>query len=258
MRYLTGSSGFIGSHLSQRLDCTSIPHENITKIILKPFTHFYFLSSYGNMVHHKDEDAMYQSNILDLISVLQQAKDFNFESFVFMSSSSVKLRRQTTYSRFKRCAEEILLAFMERHNKPVCIVRPFSVTGVGEQEEHLIPTLIKSAYTGELVNFVPDPTHDFIDVEDVVAGLSLLSESGARGIFELGTGISHTNKEVLDIVEKATGKSVNINIVPALRDYDNQGWVSTNMKARGFGWTPKKTLEQSISEMVSHYTFNYE
>lgn len=253
MRYLTGGSGFVGQYLSRETGAQSIPHAEIITFQLESFTHFYFLSSYGNMAHHTDEDAMYQANILDLIAVLQKIKDIDFQSFVFMSSSSVKLKRQTTYSRFKRAAEEILLAFMERHNKPILIIRPFSITGVGEQKEHIIPTLIRSCYTGELVNFVPSPTHDFIDVEDVVKGIGALSDNDARGIYELGTGISYTNQEVLDIVEKATGNKANINVIPSLRDYDNENWVSTNMKARGFGWTPTKRLEQSIQEMVDEY-----
>lgn len=253
MRYITGANGFVGTYLLSKTGATPIPHSEITTVQLEPFSRFFFLSSYGNMSHHTDEDAMYQANILDLISVLQKIKHMDFHSFVFMSSSSVKLSRQTTYSRFKRAAEEILLAFMERHNKPILIIRPFSITGVGEQEEHLIPTLIRSCYTGELVNFVPTPTHDFIDVEDVVHGIDELTWHDAKGIFELGTGVSYTNQEVLDIVENITGRKANINLVPSLRDYDNENWVSTNMKARGFGWVPKKSLYQSILGMVDAY-----
>lgn len=251
---ITGSQGFIGSHLLKQLgDATAIPHEKISTTGLDPFDYFYFLSSYGNIASQNDDDQIFQANILDLISVLLQAKEYKFKSFVYTSSSSVKLRNQTMYSRAKKAAEEILLSVMEKYDVPICIVRPFSVTGVGEQQGHLIPTLIKAAFTGEQVNLVPNATHDFIDVEDVTQGILSLSQHSARGIFELGTGIKTSNKEVLNIVEHVTEKKIRVNYVDSMRSYDNQEWVSTNFKARGYGWLPKKTLGQSVREMVEAY-----
>lgn len=248
MRYISGSQGFIGSHLAKKLDAIPILHQNLSIVKLKPFEFFYFLSSYGNMASHKDEDMIYKANIEDLICILKQAKDFKFKSFVFMSSSSVQLKTQTTYSRAKRAAEEILLAFMEKHDLPVCIIRPFSVTGVGEQAEHLIPTLLRAAKSGATVNFVPDSVHDWIDVDDVVAGIISLSEHGARGIYQLGTGEPTTNQQVLDIVEEVTGKKIKVNLVESMRAYDNKDWASYNFKARSFGWLPKVSLKESITK----------
>lgn len=255
LKYVTGANGFIGTHLTPKLgDFTAIPHDQIEIFNLQPFSQFYFLSTYGNMITHTDEEKILQANINDLIYIINKIDTKKpFKSFVFLSSSSVRLKRQTMYSRCKRAAEEILLSFMEKHDLPVCIIRPFSVTGVGEQKEHLIPTLIRSCYTGELVNFVPRPIHDFIDVEDVVDGILNLSKHSARGIYELGTGVGHSNQEVLEMVEKITGRKANINIVDYMRPYDNQEWVSGNFRARGYGWFSKKSLEQSITEQVEKY-----
>jgi nucleoside-diphosphate-sugar epimerase len=246
--YGTGINGFIGMNLAQKLPIISIPHEKIQSTKMEPFDYFYFLSSYGNLVSHNDEDMVYKANVEDLMSILKKIKGMRFKSFVFMSSSSVMLKTQTTYSRMKRVAEEILLAYMERHDVPICIIRPFSATGVGEQGEHLIPTLLAAAKTGNTVNFVSHPVHDFIDVDDLVSGIISLSEHSARGIFQLGTGRATTNQEVLAIVEKITGEKVKINPVDSLRAYDNTTWVSNNYKARGYGWLPKKSLEESIRE----------
>lgn len=228
---------------------TPIPHDKIQKTKLEPFDYFFFCSSYGNLSSHTDESEIFKANIEDLLYVILQAREMKFKSFVYISSSSVKLKHQTTYSRCKKAAEEILLAVMERYNVPICIIRPYSVTGVGEQKEHLIPTLIRSCIFNETINFVPDATHDFIDVDDVVDGIISLAEHSARGVFELGTGIKTTNQEVLDLVEQVTSHKASINNVSSLRDYDNKDWVSTNFKARMFGWLPKKTLKQSITEM---------
>lgn len=251
MRYLTGL-GFIGKNLAKKREVTHIPHAKIKSIELEPFDYFYFFSSYGNMADHEDENKIFKANVEDLMTILMKIKGMKFKSFVYISTSSVMLKTQTTYSRMKRVAEEILLAYMERHDVPICIIRPFSVTGVGEQKEHLIPTLIRAAKSGRTIPFVPHPVHDFIDVDDLTDGIISLSEHGARGIFQLGTGIGTTNQQVLDIVEKITGKKIKTNIVSNLRNYDNTNWVSNNFKARSFGWLPKKTLEQSIREQYDN------
>lgn len=260
MKYATGLSGFLGSHLNQIVsDIVGIPHEQISSVKLQPYDSFFFLSTYGNMAGHNEiglleTSKVIKGNISDLISILDQT-DFigGIKSFVFVSSSSVKLKTHTTYSRAKRAAEEILLAYMEKYNAPIAIVRPFSITGVGEQDKHLIPTLIRSCYTGAEMPFVPDAQHDFIDVSDVAGGIKVLSDAHAKGIFELGSGKSYSNQEVKEIVERVSGKKANTRFVSNMRSYDNKDWVSRNFTARQYGWEPKKSLEQSITEMVKDY-----
>lgn len=257
MTYGTGLSGFIGSNLLKKLpeDTFHISHESLRTTSLKAYDYFYFLSSYGNRFDQPSEYDTYRANIEDLLYVIKKSKGIKFKSFVYLSSSSVQLRKQTTYSRAKRAAEEILLAHLEKNDFPICIIRPFSVTGVGEQKEHLIPVLIDAAFTGRQINLVPHATHDFIDVDDVTDGILSLSKHGARGIFQLGTGVKYSNLDVLKLVEKVTGKKIKFTIIDSMRPYDNEDWVSTNFKARGWGWSPRKSLEQSIQEMAGAYAF---
>lgn len=249
---VTGSNGFIGTHLVSRLDNPlCIPHSRFSSEKLPKYDNLYYLATYGNMFFHTESESIIRANLLEPISFLQQRDDF--KSFVYLSTSSVKLPIQTTYSRSKRAAEEILMSYVDAHKLPITIIRPFSVTGVGEQSQHLIPTLIRAAYSGEMVNFDPNPVHDFINVKDVINGILNLSSHQARGIFELGTGVKHTNQEVLEMVEDITVRNIKTNILPSLRPYDNTNWVSENYRARSFGWSPTITLKDSIKEMVDEY-----
>jgi nucleoside-diphosphate-sugar epimerase len=253
MNYLTGR-GFLGTVLAEQFkDVVHIPHEKISTVKLKPFDTFFFLSTYGNLASHTDENAIFKANIEDLLAVLKQVKGVKGKQFVYVSSSSVARKVQTTYSRCKKAAEEILLAFMEKTEIPVIIIRPFSITGVGDQREHFLPTLIRSAYSGQTVDLVPGAYHDWIDVEDVRDAILNLSQNHARGVFQVGTGIQHSNLEVLKTVERLTGKRIPHVITQSMRPYDSEEWVSTNFKARSWGWLPKKTLEQIVSEMSKDY-----
>lgn len=248
--YITGASGFLGSYLTKKLpNPVLIPHNQIHTVKLANFDHFYFLSSYGNLSSQTEDNKIIKANIGDLTDILLRTNWAKVKSFIFVSTSSVMLPVQTMYSRCKRAAEEILLAFAQKYKAPICIVRPFSVTGPGEQKTHLIPRLIDSCLTGAPMEFVGNPKHDYIDVRDVVEGVLALSHAGARGIFELGSGQSYSNQQVLTLVEKLTGKKANIRAGKA-RPYDTKDWVSRNFRARNYGWVPKINLEKTIGEMV--------
>jgi nucleoside-diphosphate-sugar epimerase len=90
-------------------------------------------------------------------------------------------------------------------------------------------------------------------VDDVVSGIITLAEAGAAGIFELGSGKEYANIEVLELVERLSGRHANITLVDSLRPYDTTGWVSTGRSARDYGWRPAKSLEQSIMEMITRF-----
>ncbi len=242
---ITGGSGFIARRLGRKLGSSDyINHEDIRGGDYSDFRKIFFLSTYGNMAHHDNHPMMVRANVMDVVQILN-----GFRGWIcYMSSSSVNLPVQTPYSRTKRAAEEILQALPELKS---CIVRPYSVTGVGEQKEHLIPTLIRSCMEGEPMDFVPDATHDFVDVEDVVSGMMILSKIEARGIYEFGNGTAVTNEEVRRLVQEVTGKKANIRkVLVSLRDYDDQNWCCGTTNDY---WQSTKSLKQSITEMVDQY-----
>lgn len=251
---VTGASGFIGKHLMRKIGsgAIAIKHDEIGETAFPDCDRFFFLSTYGNYIGHDDLSEVLRSNIGHLGYVLAAyIEESKCESFVYMSSSSVNLPVQTPYSHAKRAGEEMALASC----LPACVVRPYSVTGVGEQAEHLIPTLIRSCLEGERMRFVPDAVHDFVDVEDVVAGLIMLSEKRAVGRFELGNGLPYRNSTVKEMVEEICGRRAVIREVDSLRDYDYDDWYCKDDKARDLGWKPTKDLFKSISEMVAAHKF---
>lgn len=241
--YVTGGRGFIGSHLLKKLkgNTKSIPYTQIG--LTEECKNFYHLSTYGNMADHVDAYKMVKANVVDMVRLVARPIEF----IIFMSSSSVMLNIQTSYSRTKRAAEEILLALPQQKS---CIIRPYSVTGVGEQKQHLIPTLIRSCLSGEEMDFDPSPVHDFVDVEDVVDALISVADTQVRGILEFGSGIPRSNEEVREMVETITGKKSNIKSERKFRDYDSSHWYC---RIHNANFLPKKKLEQSIVEMVEAY-----
>lgn len=251
--YITGASGFVGTALRKKLDelgrkYYTIPHEKIDTVKLEKFNTFFFLSSYGNMFDQTDKQKTIKANLLDVMLMMKQARHLDFKSFVYISTSSVKLPVQTLYSKTKKKAEDMLSHYIKQYHLPITIIRPFSVIGVGEQEDHLIPKLISSCVNNEHIDFVGKPKHDFVDVNDVVRGILYLSDRQKKGIYEIGNGKCYSNQHVLELVEKITKSKANITAVESMRPYDTKKWKAT--KAQWFKTLKPITLEQSIINMV--------
>ena len=105
--------------------------------------------------------------------------------------------------------------------------------------------------TGLEIPFVPEPVHDFIDVEDFVDALLTIKEKGSfvGEIYEVGTGVQISNNEVRLLVEDVVGKKANIRPVRSMRKYDTVEWKADTFAIQNLGWNPRKSLRQSIEEM---------
>jgi nucleoside-diphosphate-sugar epimerase len=243
---ISGSSGFIGSRLSERLpgaiklDRTGELPENIDLV--------YDLASYGNMAHHENGEEIFKANVLRVLKLLESDA-----RFILTSSLSVKLPNKTLYSSSKEAVENIARVYASE-GKKVCVVRPASITGVGEQQEHLIPKLIDSCLNGTEMPFVKEPVHDFLDVDDFVGALLTIRDKGqfVGEVYEIGTGIQFSNDEIRVLVEKYTGKKANIKLVDSMRSYDTKDWKANIERIYSLGWSPQKGILQTIQEMVDH------
>ena len=118
----------------------------------------------------------------------------------------------------------------------------------------MIPKLIDSCFTQKDMPFVGEPTHDFIDVRDVISAIEILARDDERRTVNVSSGISISNDEVSAVVEDCTGLCANIKRKKGImRSYDTPNWKVDNSEMVKLGWKPKYTLKDSIKEMVMIY-----
>jgi UDP-glucose-4-epimerase GalE len=135
--------------------------------------------------------------------------------------------------------------------------------GIGEEhqpETHLIPLILRAVKTGKPVTVfgedyeTPDGTciRDYIHVMDLAAAhgsaLDHLMAGGASHAFNCGTGKGFSVLEVIQAVEKVTGKPVP-RVIGARRPGDPPELVadSSNLQ-KTLGWSPRFTrLEDIVS-----------
>ena len=246
--YVTGSNGFIGNHLCSVL-LNFIRGSRTT--VNGGAKHIVDLASYGNLVSQTDIEEIYKVNLYRVKMLLEFSK--GYDSLILTSTSAIQQPKPNSYTTSKGLMEKFAMDFVHQRKLPIVVIRPSSVTGVGEQKEHLIPKLIRSCLYGEEMPFVESPVHDFIAVEDVVSAILFLEENidNCKGrVWNVSTGVGYSNKEVKELVEKVIGKEANVKLVDSLREYDSIDWIVDNSQLVGLGWKPIKTLEETICSMV--------
>lgn len=260
MKYaILGASGFIGRHLCEYLTTTG--HE-VRLIPRDMYGNYYTLkkyltaenpdyiincAAYGNHANQEvveNLDELYFSNVISPLKLLTATKDIPYKGLVLMGSSSeygrqtepmdeltTPLETDTFYGATKVAQTYLARAFARQLNKPVLVVRPFSVYGPGEASFRFIPTVIRSIMTGEPMSLDPIPKHDWIYVEDFVRIMVKIASNPDAypcEVVNIGTGIDHSNIEVAQLLEEISGGSVSIkSIAGKMRSFD----TATSWKA---------------------------
>jgi UDP-glucose-4-epimerase GalE len=142
--------------------------------------------------------------------------------------------------------------------------------GLGERhdpETHLIPLILEAVHSGKPVTLfgddyvTPDGTciRDYIHVSDLaeahVLAVEHLIKGGSSDVFNVGTGAGHSVKEVLESVERVTGKKVPHTIGPR-REGDPPRLVANSQKLQNaLGWKPTRTeLDRIIGDAWAFFT----
>jgi nucleoside-diphosphate-sugar epimerase len=160
------------------------------------------------------------------------------------------------YACSKLAMEHMAHTFFER--LPIVMTRPFNYTGVGQDEKFLIPKIVshfkRQAPFIELGNL--DVSRDFSDVRDVVAAYTalLLDAQGVEGqTFNVCSGRAHSLREVLNMAERISGRSMEIRVNPAfVRSNEVPRLLGSGLKLQQLtGLSPRIPLDETIAWMIN-------
>lgn len=171
------------------------------------------------------------------------------------------------YGASKLAIDHMLTAEANAHGLAAVSLRYFNVGGASDglrerhdPETHLIPNLLKAAQgEGEGAKLfgtdypTPDGTavRDYIHILDLAQAHLLAMEwvqPGTHEIFNLGTGVGSSVREVIDSVGRVTGQDVPVTEEPR-RAGDPATLVASGQKAREvLGWAPQHSVEDIISD----------
>jgi len=184
-------------------------------------------------VEHDNVEEIYRTNMLGSRNLLEALArlDAPPRCVLLASSSNVYGNRHegimhesmvpdpvNDYSVSKVAAE--MIASLYRPRLPICIVRPFNYTGVGQASEFLIPKIVEHVRAGSksisLGNL--EVARDFSDVRFVAEAYCRLLECAAAvgKTVNVSSGKAYRLKEILDKITALSGRELEVNVDPAL------------------------------------------
>jgi UDP-glucose-4-epimerase GalE len=215
----------------------------------------------------------YRNNVTGALTVLEAMALEQVRLFVFSStcatygepvetpiSESHPQKPINSYGESKLAVERALPHFERAHAINFAALRYFNAAGadpdgeIGEDhspEIHLIPRAIEAATGGRGLQVfgddypTPDGTclRDYIHVSDLadahVRALEAIAETRTSRIYNLGTGHPHSVREVIEAVERVTGRRVPWTLAPR-REGDPAVLYAAAHKAQSeLRWTPR-------------------
>ncbi|MGH9353583.1 MAG: UDP-glucose 4-epimerase GalE [Terriglobia bacterium] len=241
--------------------------------------HFAASASVGESV--RDPRIFFHNNVANTLSLLDAMLEAKVRFIVFSSSAATygdpervpmpeehPQRPINPYGESKLAIERVLHWYGKAYDLRWVAFRYFNAAGadpageIGEAhnpEEHLIPRVIQAALgqIPEVQIYGKDyPTQDgtavrdYIHVSDLadahVLGLQYLSKGGESAAFNLGTSKGHSVREVIQTVERVSGRKVPFSEAPR-RAGDPPVLVADGSKAmRALAWKPQYPGLESI------------
>ena len=233
---LTGSDGFIGSHLYYYLrknhNVIGFDIKNGQDILHTEFPkdidlviHLAGLSGVRDSLDRPTE--YWKTNVIGSQRLFEH---YSEKRIIYASSSTAHEPWKNPYAMSKYGMEQL------QHNNSVGM-RFTTVYGPGARENMLIPKILDSKVEYLNVNHI----RDFIHVNDIVSSVQIIMDNSFRGVLDVGTSISN---KLVDIAEY-----FKIDYKPVIGDEterrDNTADISILNK---FGWRAKTNLYNYIEE----------
>ena len=161
------------------------------------------------------------------------------------------------YGASKRSCEELLAIARRRDpQRRLLAARLFNVFGPGETNPHVLPDILAQVREGGTLRLGNlDARRDYVHARDVADALvRLATYDGGETVFNVGTGVGTSVRELVAALGKVLDRSLRIEQDPAkVRPVERMHLVGDTTRARQeLGWTPRLTLHDGLRDLVAH------
>lgn len=236
--------------------------------------HLAAITSHKEIVDNKFETL--ELNLNGTVNVLR-AFNNSIKSKKFIYSSTGKVYGTTSRSKIEeshsvdplnilgksKYITERIIDFYARDDKEYSILRIFQAYGLNQNDNFLIPTILK-----QLNNFSSDnPTltlgdisakRDYVHIDDVCNAFLKIVEkdvffAGAE-TYNICTGVPSSARDIVSVIEKLKKIQIKININEKLFRKDEMDYEFGSYKKakEKLGWTPKLTLYDGLDKIINN------
>lgn len=235
----------------------------------------------------KNPEKYFQNNVCATQNLLTAMLRRGIKNIVFSSTCAVygdvsqipvsethPLIPTNPYGESKKMAEEIIHWYGKLLGLNFIILRYFNVCGasadgqIGDSKKpsvHLVQNAVRAALGIEDFSLTcpevttPDktPIRDYIDVADVseahLKALDYLTKKGSSEIINLGSGEGNSVLEIINMVQRWSGKKFNIGKSKSRVGEYGKIVASIDKAKAKLGWQPKRNLQDSIKSLIAWY-----
>jgi ADP-L-glycero-D-manno-heptose 6-epimerase len=173
---------------------------------------------------------------------------------------------ENIYGFSKLQMDEITRDYLQSNEKLEIVgLRYFNVYGPREvykrRTSSMILQLAKQAIENKSVRLFKygEQSRDFVYIKDVVEA-NILAIEGKRGIYNIGSGISRSFNDIINILEKNLNQNIEIEYFDnPYSFYQNNTCADLSNSKIGLGFVPTYSLEEGIQEyvkVIKNYSVN--
>lgn len=221
---LTGSEGYIGSHLKKIIECDPFDLKLGQDIRTLNYNldhdvviHLAALVQVGESV--KNPIDYYTTNVFGTLNLLKRCKP---KHFIFASTGAAE-QPNSPYALSKLAAEQIVTQYCRENNINYTIFRFYNVIGCDPDvqltnEDGLFYALKQATQTGVFKLYgsdynTPDGTaiRDYVHVHEICESIESCIDNPSNGIECLGHGQGHSVKQIVDTFKQVNAIDFEVN-----------------------------------------------
>ncbi|MBI2278853.1 MAG: NAD-dependent epimerase/dehydratase family protein [Candidatus Brennerbacteria bacterium] len=242
--------------------------------LVAPEVILHFATYGGSQGREQDVRTTIAMNVLGTINLMRASVETGFSCFINTGTSSEygekdhpmcenELPEPNNLYGVTKAAATMFGRFLGRkHNLSLVTMRLFSVYGYYEDPRRLVPVVIKACLkNGELALASSSFVRDFVFIEDVIGAYdaAIAHREDIKGeVFNVGTGMQRTLGDVVTIVKRVTGATIEPSYGAATPvQHEPAMWTANVSKIkRMLGWEPEYSLEDGIAKNVEWFKQN--
>lgn len=153
------------------------------------------------------------------------------------------------YGVSKLTAESYCNMYSTLHGLNITILRYGSVYGPGLNQKTALPLFIEKALKNEDIYLYGDGmrSQDYVYIDDVIQANMLSLEKGVNGVFNIGSGIKVTMKELADTIAEVLDSKSQILYDPTKEQEFSIG-IDIQKAKRILGYDPKFNLRKGLEK----------
>jgi nucleoside-diphosphate-sugar epimerase len=234
----------------------------------------FHLAAYASVPYSIEHPEMTNEvNLTSTLALLAECREAGVKKVIFSSSSSVygdrsevaresdPVRPLSPYALQKYASEQYVRMFNEFRGLPGTALRYFNVFGPRQSFSSPYSGVIAKFCTAILTGQRPiifgkgDQSRDFVSVHDVVQANLLAAEKPEAngGIFNIGTGRTTSILQLVEVLKKLTGSTVEPDYKSARTGEIQYSCADISAARDTLGFAPKVSLEEGLRETLEFY-----